>query len=103
VNTLGTSTGHYLAHNTGLGFVASTVVITAMLAAIAAAHYLTPISGTALFWTVYALTGPFGANVGNTFSKGHDRVDLARPTGGQHGPPGTAYILRKLSRRPADR
>lgn len=84
-NTLGTSTGDFLAHNTGLGFVASTVVITAVLVLIVAAHYLTPIAPALLFWSAYVLTRPFGANAGNTLSKTHDEGGLGLGTLGASG------------------
>jgi uncharacterized membrane-anchored protein len=84
-NTLGTSTGDFLAHNTGLGFVASTVIITAALVLIVAAHYLTPISPTVLFWSAYVLTRPFGANAGNTLSKTHDEGGVGLGTMGASG------------------
>jgi uncharacterized membrane-anchored protein len=74
-----------LAHNTGLGFVASTVVITAALVLIAAAHYLTPIAPAMLFWSAYVLTRPFGANAGNTLSKTHDEGGLGLGTLGASG------------------
>ncbi|MDT7601540.1 MAG: hypothetical protein QOK26_3617 [Pseudonocardiales bacterium] len=85
LNTLGTSTGDFLAHNTGLGFVASTVVITAALVLIVAAHYLTPIAPAMLFWSAYVLTRPFGANAGNTLSKTHDEGGLGLGTLGASG------------------
>jgi uncharacterized membrane-anchored protein len=81
-NTLGTSTGDLLAHNTGIGFVASTVLLTAVLILVVAAHYLTPISGTALFWVAYVLTRPFGANAGNTLTKTHDEGGVGLGTYG---------------------
>lgn len=84
-NTLGTSSGDYLAHNTGLGFRASTIIITAALLLIVAAHYLTPISGTLLFWIAYVLTRPFGANAGNTLSKTHEEGGLDLGTFGASG------------------
>jgi uncharacterized membrane-anchored protein len=84
-NTLGTSSGDYLAHNTGLGFSASTVVITGALLLIVAAHYLTPAPGPLLFWAAYVLTRPFGANAGNTLSKPHDEGGLALGTFGASG------------------
>jgi uncharacterized membrane-anchored protein len=49
-NTLGTSSGDLLAHDGGLGFRTSTIVITGALIVLVAAHYLTSVSGTALFW-----------------------------------------------------
>jgi uncharacterized membrane-anchored protein len=84
-NTLGTSSGDLLAHNTGIGFVTSTVLLTAALALIVAAHYLTPISGTLLFWVAYVLTRPFGANAGNTLTKTHDEGGVGLGTFGASG------------------
>jgi uncharacterized membrane-anchored protein len=84
-NTLGTSSGDLLAHNTGIGFVTSTVLITAALVLLVAAHYLTPISGTLLFWVAYVLTRPFGANAGNTMTKTHAEGGLGLGTFGASG------------------
>jgi uncharacterized membrane-anchored protein len=81
-NTLGTSTGDYLAHDAGIGFQTSTLVITAALLVIVAAHYFTPISGTLLFWVAYVLTRPFGANAGNTLSKTPEEGGLGLGTFG---------------------
>jgi uncharacterized membrane-anchored protein len=81
-NTLGTSSGDLLAHDTGLGFVASTAVITVLLLLIVGAHYWTSISGTILFWAAYVLTRPFGANFGNTLSKASDEGGVGLGTGG---------------------
>lgn len=68
-NTLGTSLGDFLADSTGLGFAGGAMLITAVMVAIVAAHYLTPISGVALFWAAFVLTRPLGATVGDFFSK----------------------------------
>jgi uncharacterized membrane-anchored protein len=84
-NTLGTSTGDWLAHDTGIGFQTSTLVITAALLVIVAAHYFTPISGTLLFWLAYVLTRPFGANAGNTLSKTYAEGGLNLGTFGASG------------------
>jgi uncharacterized membrane-anchored protein len=82
---LGTSSGDYLAHNTGLGFRASTVAISAALLLIIAAHYLTTVPGPLLFWAAYVLTRPFGANAGNTLSKTRDEGGLGLGTFGASG------------------
>lgn len=68
-NTLGTSLGDYLADSSGLGYEGSALVITAAMVLILAAHYLTPISATLLFWMAFVLTRPLGATVGDFFSK----------------------------------
>jgi uncharacterized membrane-anchored protein len=75
-NTLGTSTGDYLAHDKnglGVGYLVSTVIISAALLMLLAAHYLTALSGTVLFWAAYVLTRPLGANAGNSLSKAHEQ------------------------------
>ena len=86
-NTLGTSTGDYLAHKSGfgVGYVASTIIISAVLVVLALAHYLTPISGTVLFWAAYVLTRPLGANAGNTLSKTVHEGGLGLGTFGASG------------------
>jgi uncharacterized membrane-anchored protein len=84
-NTLGTSTGDYLAHDNsgvGAGYITSTIIISAALVLLLAAHYLTPISGTLIFWAAYVLTRPLGANAGNTLSKAHDQGGLGLGTWG---------------------
>jgi uncharacterized membrane-anchored protein len=86
-NTLGTSTGDWLAHDEGLGvgYVTSTIIISAALVVLAAAHYLTPVSGTLVFWAAYVLTRPLGANAGNVLSKTHDEGGLGLGTFGASG------------------
>jgi uncharacterized membrane-anchored protein len=68
-NTLGTSVGDYLADTSGLGFAGSNLLITAALAAIAAAYYSTSNSRTGLFWAAFVLTRPFGATMGDLLTK----------------------------------
>jgi uncharacterized membrane-anchored protein len=68
-NTLGTSLGDYLADSSGLGYAGGALVISGAMALILAAHYVTPISGTVLFWMAFVLTRPLGATVGDFFSK----------------------------------
>ena len=87
-NTLGTSTGDYLAHQEGglgVGYVMSTIILSVVLILLAAAHYLTPISGTLLFWIAYVLTRPLGANAGNTLSKTQQQGGFGLGTFGASG------------------
>lgn len=86
-NTLGTSTGDWLAHDEGLGvgYLTSTIIISAALVLLAAAHYLTPVSGTLVFWAAYVLTRPLGANAGNVLSKTYDEGGLGLGTFGASG------------------
>lgn len=68
-NTLGTSSGDFLSDELGIGFRESTLLLSAAMVLILAAHYLTPISGTVLFWAAYVLTRPLGAVAENAVEK----------------------------------
>lgn len=68
-NTLGTSSGDWLSDDTGLGFRDAFLLITAVMAVIVAAHYLTDVSGTLLFWSAFVLTRPLGAAGGDSLTK----------------------------------
>ena len=68
-NTLGTSSGDWLSDDTGLGFRNAFLVIAAIMAVLVAAHYLTNISGTILFWPAFILTRPLGAAGGDALTK----------------------------------
>jgi uncharacterized membrane-anchored protein len=75
-NTLGTTTGDYLADDTGLGYLRSAAVIAVTMVLLLAAHYFTRVSGVLLFWVAFVLTRPLGANLGNFFSKSQDAGGL---------------------------
>lgn len=79
-NTLGTALGDYLADDSGLGFGASAALIAGLIAIIAAAKYLTPLSTTLLFWCAFVLTRPLGATVGDLLTKNHDQGGLGLGT-----------------------
>jgi uncharacterized membrane-anchored protein len=81
-NTLGTSTGDFLADDSGLGFAKSALVIGGVMVLILAAHYFTSISGTLLFWIAFVLTRPLGATVGDSFSKPLEKGGLGLGTVG---------------------
>jgi uncharacterized membrane-anchored protein len=68
-NTLGTSSGDWLAHDTGLGLRNAFFVIAGIMALIVAAHYLTNINGMVLFWLAFILTRPLGAAGGDSLTK----------------------------------
>ncbi|MER7690610.1 hypothetical protein [Streptomyces sp. NPDC097610] len=68
-NTLGTSSGDFLSGGLGLGFLDSSLLLCGAMLVILAAHYLTPISGTVLFWAAYVLTRPLGAVAENAVEK----------------------------------
>ncbi|MET8335336.1 COG4705 family protein [Streptosporangium canum] len=68
-NTLGTASGDWLAHGTGLGFRGAFFVIAGIMLAIVAAHYLTNINAMVLFWLAFVLTRPLGAAGGDSLIK----------------------------------
>jgi uncharacterized membrane-anchored protein len=68
-NTLGTSSGDVLAHDTPLGFRGAFFVIAGIMLVLLAAHYLTSINGTVLFWIAFVLTRPLGAAGGDYLVK----------------------------------
>lgn len=68
-NTLGTALGDFLADDSGLGFAGGALLIGSLLALVLAAHYLTSLSKTLLFWLAFVLTRPFGATLGDVLTK----------------------------------
>ncbi|MFD9824452.1 COG4705 family protein [Streptomyces violascens] len=68
-NTLGTSSGDWLSDDTGLGFRGAFLAIAGIMLLIVAAHYLTAVSGTVLFWLAFILTRPLGAAGGDALAK----------------------------------
>ncbi|WP_211241086.1 hypothetical protein [Pseudonocardia spinosispora] len=75
-NTLGTSSGDWLSDDTGLGFTGAFLVISAIMLVIVAAHYLTSVNGTLLFWLAFILTRPLGAAGGDALTKPTDEGGL---------------------------
>lgn len=75
-NTLGTSSGDVLAHDTPLGFRGAFLAIGAVMMLLLAAHYLTDINGTVLFWIAFVLTRPLGAAGGDYLVKPVDENGL---------------------------
>jgi uncharacterized membrane-anchored protein len=75
-NTLGTSSGDVLAHDTPLGFRGAFFVMSAIMVLLMAAHYLTAINGTVLFWIAFVLTRPLGAAGGDYLVKPVDEQGL---------------------------
>lgn len=75
--TLGTALGDWTADDVGLnlGYSGAAYVFGGMLVLIAAAHFWTRISKTALFWSAFIITRPLGAVVG-------DFLDKPRASGG---------------------
>jgi uncharacterized membrane-anchored protein len=75
-NTLGTSSGDFLADDAGIGFVNGFLLLAGIMVLLAAAHYLTNINGTVLFWIAFVLTRPLGATAGDSLSKPLDHGGL---------------------------
>jgi uncharacterized membrane-anchored protein len=75
-NSLGTSTGDYLASGLGVGLRPAALMLTAAMLALLAAHYFTKINAMLLFWIAFILTRPWGAEVGNILSKTRDHGGL---------------------------
>lgn len=68
-NTLGTSSGDILAHDTALGFRGAFFLLAGIMLLLIGAHYLTAINGTLLFWIAFVLTRPLGAAGGDYLVK----------------------------------
>jgi uncharacterized membrane-anchored protein len=79
-NTLGTALGDFVATDTGLGFERGALIFAGLLATVAAAHFLTNIPKSVLFWAAYVLTRPLGATLGDMLTKPHTEggLDLSR-------------------------
>jgi len=75
-NTLGTSSGDVLAHDTPLGFRGAFFVISGVMLVLIAAHYLTKLNGTVIFWIAFVLTRPLGAAGGDYLVKPVDEHGL---------------------------
>ncbi|MBF9072740.1 hypothetical protein I2501_32455 [Streptacidiphilus sp. NEAU-YB345] len=91
-NTLGTSSGDWLADDTGLGFRGAFLCIAAILLVLLAAHYLTAVNSTLLFWPAFVLTRPLGAAGGDWLTKPVGQGGLGWGTQG-----GTAVLLALLA------
>jgi uncharacterized membrane-anchored protein len=80
--TLGTALGDWTADTAGLGYTGGAALFGALLALVAAAHFWTKISRTALFWAAFILTRPLGAVVGDFLDKpiGSGGLALSRYT-----------------------
>ncbi|WP_027332060.1 membrane protein [Mycolicibacterium tusciae] len=76
-NSLGTSSGDFLADSLGVGFRDSAIFLTLVMLALLAAHYFTRINGMVLFWIAFVLTRPLGATLGDFLSKPRDHGGLA--------------------------
>lgn len=80
-NTLGTALGDYLSDDSGLGFFASWLLITGLIALTALAARFSKISHVILFWIAFILTRPFGATFGDLLTKSTEHGGLNLGTG----------------------
>jgi uncharacterized membrane-anchored protein len=80
--TLGTALGDWTADSAGLGYGGAALIFGSLLAIVAACHFWTNISKTALFWSAFILTRPLGAVVGDFLDKPleHGGLNLSRYT-----------------------
>ena len=76
-NTLGTALGDFTASTIGLGFARGTLLFASLIAVVAAAHFLTNLPDSILFWAAYILTRPLGATLGDTLTKPHAEGGLS--------------------------
>ncbi len=74
--TLGTALGDWVADTEGLGFAASSIIFSSLLALLALGYKFTRISHTFLFWAAFILTRPLGAVVGDLLDKPFDSGGL---------------------------
>nr|WP_243407402.1 hypothetical protein [Frankia canadensis] len=81
-NTLGTSMGDFLSDSSGLGYAASALLITGLLALLLALRAVPAVSNVALFWLAFVLTRPLGATVGDFLTKPVAKGGLALGTAG---------------------
>ncbi|MGI5132231.1 hypothetical protein ACQEVB_35880 [Pseudonocardia sp. CA-107938] len=77
---LGTAAGD-LAAASGLGYLTSGVVFTALIAVPWIAHRWLGLAGVPAFWTAYVLTRPLGASFADWLAAGGDRGGLGLGTG----------------------
>jgi uncharacterized membrane-anchored protein len=76
-NSLGTSSGDFLADSLGLGFRDSALILSAIMLVLLAGHYFTRINAMVWFWITFVLTRPLGATAGDFLSKPRDHGGLA--------------------------
>jgi len=80
--TLGTALGDWTADSMDMGYAGAALIFGSLLALVAACHFWTKISKTALFWAEFILTRPLGAVVGDFLDKplDHGGLNLSRYT-----------------------
>ena len=85
---LGTAAGDLVAEKLSLGYGPSIAIWGGLIAAIAAAHYVSGLNAVLAFWMAYILTRPLGASIGDFMSQhSHKYGGLGL------GTTGTSYIF----------
>ena len=73
---LGTAAGDLIAETFGLGYLASALLVAAVISLITALHYGVNLDAVLAFWLAYILTRPLGASLGDFLSQDHDAGGL---------------------------
>jgi uncharacterized membrane-anchored protein len=68
-NSLGTSSGDFLADVVGFGFRDSALLLSGIMLVLPGAQHFTHINSMVLFWIAFVLTRPLGATGGDSLSK----------------------------------
>ncbi|MEU1804139.1 hypothetical protein [Streptomyces sp. NPDC019937] len=68
-NTLGTSMGDFLSDSSGLGYAGGALLVTGVLAVLAALMRVPVVPNVVLFWIAFVLTRPLGATAGDFLTK----------------------------------
>lgn len=68
-NTLGTSMGDFLSDSSGLGYAGGALLVTGVLAVLAALMKVPAVPNVLLFWLAFVLTRPLGATAGDFLTK----------------------------------
>jgi uncharacterized membrane-anchored protein len=66
---LGTAAGDLVAEQFGVGYLASALIVGAIICLVAALHYGVKLDGVLAFWIAYVLTRPLGASLGDLLSQ----------------------------------
>ena len=85
---LGTAAGDLVAEKFSLGYGVSIAIFGAIIAIIAAAHYLLDMNAVLSFWLAYIMTRPLGASIGDFMSQSSKKYG-----GLGLGTTGTSYIF----------
>ncbi|MEV6979684.1 hypothetical protein AB0M95_00200 [Sphaerisporangium sp. NPDC051017] len=77
---LGTAAGDLAAERLGLGYLPSALIFGALIAVVAAAHFVLRAGAVLTFWIAYVLTRPLGASLGDYLSQSPDDGGLGLGT-----------------------